>query len=203
MLGPGRRVGLWVQGCSIGCKACVSRDTWSTEEGASWEVSSLLEFIQERYEQDAAEGITISGGEPFDQPQALQELLASLTRLRNANATHFNVICYSGYSLERLKAQHSELLQHIDVLISDPFVPATGQTGQMRGSSNQRVTAFTDVGHSIVQCMDSEDNRPRMQLAVENGRVWFVGIPRIGDMERLQSLAASRGVTLKDPSWLA
>ena len=28
-LGPGRRLGVWVQGCSIGCAGCLAHDTWA------------------------------------------------------------------------------------------------------------------------------------------------------------------------------
>ncbi|HSV19446.1 MAG TPA: 4Fe-4S cluster-binding domain-containing protein, partial [Casimicrobiaceae bacterium] len=31
VLGPGKRIGLWLQGCSIHCPGCVSQDTWSAD----------------------------------------------------------------------------------------------------------------------------------------------------------------------------
>ena len=33
VLGPGRRIGIWLQGCSIHCKGCVSQDTWAADPG--------------------------------------------------------------------------------------------------------------------------------------------------------------------------
>ena len=65
-LGPGRRVGVWLQGCSIRCAGCISPDTWdshvnltSTEQLAR----ALAVWSPE------ADGLTVSGGEPFDQPE--------------------------------------------------------------------------------------------------------------------------------------
>jgi anaerobic ribonucleoside-triphosphate reductase activating protein len=74
-LGPGKRIGIWLQGCSIRCPGCISADTWSATEGLTTTeavIEALLPWLPD------AEGITISGGEPFDQPEALQILLREL-----------------------------------------------------------------------------------------------------------------------------
>jgi anaerobic ribonucleoside-triphosphate reductase activating protein len=63
-LGPGRRVGVWLQGCSIRCQGCISVDTWIKDRGITTvdEVVTALQLWLSR-----ADGITVSGGEPFDQ----------------------------------------------------------------------------------------------------------------------------------------
>src|SRR6185369_5076232 len=79
-LGPGRRVGVWFQGCSIRCEGCISADTWGAGRGQTTvdEVfSAILPWLTQ------ADGITISGGEPFDQADAL---VALLRRVRSATA---------------------------------------------------------------------------------------------------------------------
>ncbi|MGG7582215.1 4Fe-4S cluster-binding domain-containing protein [Rhizobium sp. Nf11,1] len=71
-LGPGRRIGIWFQGCSIRCPGCISADTWTTGKGTTTleeVVNTLQPWLPE------AEGVTVSGGEPFDQQEALQSLL--------------------------------------------------------------------------------------------------------------------------------
>ncbi|MEX0827366.1 MAG: 4Fe-4S cluster-binding domain-containing protein, partial [Haliea sp.] len=71
-LGPGRRIGIWFQGCSIRCSGCISLDTWDDKKG----LTSVENFMAEVYEWVAkADGVTISGGEPFDQVHALERLL--------------------------------------------------------------------------------------------------------------------------------
>jgi len=74
-LGFGRRVGIWFQGCSIQCPGCVSRDTWAFGRGET-SVESACETIDPWLKE--ADGVTISGGEPFDQPMALAALLGWL-----------------------------------------------------------------------------------------------------------------------------
>ena len=71
-LGPGRRVGLWFQGCSLRCPGCISVDTWDAGLGGTT-VAELLGAI-EALMPDAC-GLTVSGGEPFEQPAALAEVL--------------------------------------------------------------------------------------------------------------------------------
>ena len=62
-LGPGRRVGLWLQGCSIRCPGCISLDTWDPRVGLV-PIADLLERIDQLAWE--ADGLTVSGGEPFD-----------------------------------------------------------------------------------------------------------------------------------------
>ena len=77
-LGPGRRLGIWFQGCSIRCPGCISADTWGPGKrrvGIAQLLEQLTPWLAE------AEGITLSGGEPFDQFPALLALLQGLRQL--------------------------------------------------------------------------------------------------------------------------
>ena len=77
-LGPGRRIGIWFQGCSIRCPGCISMDTWAPGRGITTideVVNAVAQWLP------VADGITISGGEPFDQPIALLDLLGRLRSL--------------------------------------------------------------------------------------------------------------------------
>ncbi len=89
-LGPGRRIGIWLQGCSIRCPGCISADTWGPGH-RRLSLEQLLEQITPWLHE--AEGITISGGEPFDQFDALRSLLEGLRRL-----SELDILVYSGYS---------------------------------------------------------------------------------------------------------
>ena len=71
VLGPGRRIGIWVQGCSIGCPGCLSQDTWSPDAAEPVSVARVIETCR-RVSKDELDGVTISGGEPFDQPDGLR-----------------------------------------------------------------------------------------------------------------------------------
>src|SRR4051794_30769668 len=92
-LGPGRRIGIWLQGCSIRCPGCISLDTWAKGRGATT-VDAVLDSVRPWLA--AADGITVSGGEPFDQEAALEALLHGLRARTSAD-----ILVFSGYPLER------------------------------------------------------------------------------------------------------
>lgn len=89
------------------------------------------------------DGITISGGEPFLQAEALGELLCLLKTGMNCDV---GVIVYTGYTLEELRILPSAqaLLEHVDLLIDGPYVQTLDDGGSLRGSSNQRVIPLTE-----------------------------------------------------------
>jgi anaerobic ribonucleoside-triphosphate reductase activating protein len=104
-LGPGRRIGIWLQGCSIRCAGCMSRDTWAFSRDSE-PSEGLLERMAPWLTE--ADGVTISGGEPFDQPYGLLALLARLRERFKGD-----VLVYSGYEFEALRAQHGAALAAI------------------------------------------------------------------------------------------
>jgi anaerobic ribonucleoside-triphosphate reductase activating protein len=188
-LGPGRRIGIWFQGCSIRCPGCVSLDTWSSDKGATT-VEAVVEIVSQWLSE--ADGITVSGGEPFDQPEALLAILSSVRPSFNGD-----ILVYSGYPIERLNLMPFEGL--IDALISDPFDRTTSQSLGLRGSDNQRFNALTEAGRERFT-QQTLLRPPERALDVmfddENGQVFFVGIPRPGDMRRFADLLKEMGHTI-------
>lgn len=73
VLGPGKRAVVWVQGCSLRCKGCIAPEMWNHNEGILVEVSKLAE---ELFADESIEGLTVSGGEPSEQAEAVGELLS-------------------------------------------------------------------------------------------------------------------------------
>jgi anaerobic ribonucleoside-triphosphate reductase activating protein len=202
VLGPGRRIGLWVQGCSIGCKGCVSQDTWPADPAKAIPVGDLVAWCR-RVTQDAFDGVTISGGEPFDQPLALGGLLQGLRAWRRQAALDFDILCYSGYPLKTLERKHAKTLALLDAIVPEPYADALPLGSIWRGSSNQPLVLLSDRGRAryakYVSMATGTDKR--MQVAVEGGRVWMIGIPERGDMARVEALCASRGLKLENVSW--
>jgi len=203
VLGPGRRIGIWVQGCSIGCKGCVSQDTWSRDPGREMGVAQLLAWCRQTSASEL-DGVTISGGEPFDQPQALAALLAGLAQWRSAEQLDFDILCYSGYALATLQKKHARLLAQLDALIPEPFVQARPLTQVWRGSANQPLLALSERGRARYGAhVDAlaQDADKRMQTMVDGERVWYVGIPARGDMAALEASCAQRGLAFSQVSW--
>lgn len=129
--GPGTRYTIWVQGCSIQCKGCLNKDTWSFEEGFSRTTSELLADINKQ----EIDGITLTGGEPLDQFEEVIDFLKS---------TKHDIFLTTGYTLEKIKKEKSEILNYIDILVTGPFVESlTDNTSNWRGSTNQKISFLT------------------------------------------------------------
>ena len=186
-LGPGRRIGIWVQGCSIRCSGCMSRDTWASS-GESQHVEDLLERLAPWLSK--ADGVTISGGEPFDQADGLLLLLAGLReRFRG------DILVYSGYAFETIRTRYGGNFSLIDALISEPFDETQQAGAPLRGSTNQQLHILTPLGASRFGTLAS--NAPALDVVEEpDGSVWIAGIPRQGDLSRLTSALEGQGIRL-------
>lgn len=203
VLGPGKRLGIWLQGCSIGCKGCVSQDTWARDPGRDMTVAQLLDWCRNTTA-GIFDGLTISGGEPFDQPRALGELLDGLIRWRTSGKLDFDILCYSGYPLSALQKNHAKLLAKLDALIPEPYVDAKPLTHIWRGSSNQPLVPLSARGRSTYSPfidMRADHTNKRIQTMLDGGRIWYVGIPARGDMAALENSCMTRGVELTQVSW--
>jgi len=133
-LGPGERVCLWFQGCGKDCPGCVSPELRPTE-GPEISPETLAELVIQAADRNGCTGLTISGGEPFDQPQALENLLTLL-------APRFSdILVYSGYTLSQLQQKEPPVLRALDrigVLIDGPYIQERNVPGcALRGSDNQ------------------------------------------------------------------
>ena len=187
-LGPGRRIGVWLQGCSIRCPGCISMDTWAERRGATTVVAVMTAL---RPWLGDAEGITVSGGEPFDQPVALRALLAAL-RAESA----IDVFVYSGHPFEKIAEDVNAMHGLIDALMSDPFERETPQTLVLRGSDNQRLHLLTELGRRRFGDFDRDiaDSERRFDIMVdEDGSAWLAGIPAPDDFARLRDALAAAG----------
>jgi len=202
-LGPGRRVGIWVQGCAIGCEGCVSRDTWDPAAGRSIAVEALARLVEDAVA-DGCSGVTISGGEPFDQAPALDALVPALRAAGERRSAVLDVLCYSGYSTRRLRRVHPRTLALLDGVVSGPFVQSRPTDLALRGSANQELVALSELGRARYgDLVDARPRRPPFQVAVSDRSIAMIGIPRRDDLARLTALARARGVQIEDVSWSA
>ena len=110
--GPKNRYCIWFQGCSRHCKGCWAKATWDTNSGTEYDVNEILNDILNTKNID---GVTFLGGEPFEQPEALEFLCK---RIKEAN---LSIVCFTGNKLEDIKEQHKNILKNIDLLIDGEF----------------------------------------------------------------------------------
>jgi anaerobic ribonucleoside-triphosphate reductase activating protein len=185
-LGYGRRVGLWLQGCSLGCPGCVAPQTWRRTAAHQVELGVLIARLRRFLR--AADGVTISGGEPFEQPRALSALIAAVRR----ECPGGDLLVYSGRPAAWLQARHAAILACIDVLIPEPFVGEVRSTHPLAGSGNQPVMLLTELAHERYGT-PALGSRSRINLAPADDRLRLAGIPRRGEMDRLAVVAAGAG----------
>jgi anaerobic ribonucleoside-triphosphate reductase activating protein len=203
VLGPGRRIGIWMQGCRIHCKNCISQDTWAQEPDKLITVANLLGWCRQT-SGGVFDGVTITGGEPFDQPRALGSLLDALDVWRNNGGPDFDILCYSGYPLLALQKRHARLLQKLDALIPEPYVDSLPLSHLWRGSANQPLTLISDRGRErYAAFVDAPAAAPekRLQAAADGQRVWYIGIPDRGDMQALEESCKEHGLQFGQVSW--
>lgn len=175
-LGPGRRLGIWTQGCSRRCPGCISKHTWEFDETkrVGWDrVSELLHQHRSK-----ADGLTISGGEPFDQLAELVHLLELAT-----GAGYTDILLYTGYTLEELRSALGDKFQLlrrlVSVIIDGPFVSQLRTDLVWKGSDNQRMHVLTSDPVLVERYGEFKDRKKdrKLQLVFSDGRLYLVGIP--------------------------
>ena len=130
--GPGIRTVVWFQGCSLNCPGCFNPATHLFSPNILTEVEELTTNIIALGSE--IDGVTISGGEPFDQAEGLLELL-QIVRHKSG----LSVIVLSGYSHEQILKTplHLKILDNIDVLIAGSYIKALSQPKNLSGSTNK------------------------------------------------------------------
>lgn len=138
--GPGLRYTVFTQGCPHGCPGCHNPQSHDFGGGRAVQTEEIIAQI---WGNPLLDGVTLSGGEPFCQPEAC------LAIARAAHEAGLNVWAYSGYTYEQLLEKAPNLLREVDVLVDGPFVLAQRSLEiKFRGSRNQRLI---DVKRSLAQ----------------------------------------------------
>ncbi len=142
--GPGLRMVVFAQGCRHHCLGCHNPQSHDFEGGYDLTVEELMNLVRDN---SLLDGITLSGGDPFEQAYAFGKLAGI------AKSEGYHVTTYTGYTFEQLTdpviahPDWQELLHHTDLLVDGPFI-ASAKNGllKFRGSDNQRMI---DVHQSI------------------------------------------------------
>lgn len=131
--GEGLRLVIFVQGCSRDCPGCHNVEAQDSNGGFDISIRDLAESVRDN---KIISGITLSGGEPFEQKKACISLVKEIKKIR----PDLDFWVYTGYLLEDLLENDKDLLNEIDVLVDGPFlIEKKSLDLRFRGSSNQRV----------------------------------------------------------------
>lgn len=178
-LGPGSRYGIWVSGCNRGCPGCVAPDSHDMTKGTPIETGALAWDILLA----ESDGLTISGGEPFLQAEALAELVRTVRRRQD-----LGVIVYTGFLLEELQQMPgaAALLEQTDLLIDGPYIQELDDGLSLRGSSNQRVHLLTPRYADALHLYGTEERKT--EIFHHGLTTHYVGIPTNSRYEKENAL---------------
>lgn len=180
-LGPGLRFALWVQGCPFSCPGCVAPEFLGVSAG---EVIPVEDLVVRITASDACDGLTVSGGEPLAQAEALADLLEGVRAVRD-----LSVVLYSGYYLAeilRMTARRPALhrvLATADVLIDGRYEHALNDSRGLRGSTNQTVHFLTRRHRTHRAQFERASRRQEVQPAA--GGELMVGLPTLAQWRQV------------------
>ncbi|HZH77676.1 MAG TPA: 4Fe-4S single cluster domain-containing protein [Archangium sp.] len=177
--GPGWRAAVWVQGCTLRCPGCFNPETHAHERRHLLDPVELARSLCT----EEIEGLSILGGEPFEQAAACARLAGQ------ARAQGLSVVTYSGYSWAFLRRsplpEVQALLAATDLLIAGPFVQRLANEGQgWHGSTNQEFVFLTQrYGPDIFQ---QTQEVPVVEASLDGRVLRWTGIPAAEDRAWLE-----------------
>lgn len=185
VLGPGRRIGLWMQGCNRLCEGCANPELRPFDAAREVPVSLLAEMLGGVARARDARALTVTGGEPFEQAADLAALLDLLA------PDIADVLVFTGYTLDELRARRDPTtdaaLALTDCLIDGPYVKALNNGSRLRGSDNQRIHILKDRNRALYHDHLAREGNGAQNFAAADG-VIAVGIHRGDFDDRLRGL---------------
>ena len=134
--GPGVRTVVYLQGCDINCLNCHNKTTWDIEQGKSFDIDYLIVELRNKVENKK---ITISGGEPLLQYEALLLLVKQLF--------DFDICLYTGHEFEEVERDCGEVLQYLKYIKVGKYKKELRcSTEKYIGSSNQK---FIELNNGV------------------------------------------------------
>lgn len=168
LLGPFKRFVIWVHGCCFDCKGCLAHNT----KHGTYKKMTVEELGEIILQQKDIEGITISGGEPFLQANALRKLIDYLRARKD-----LGVIIYSGFKRNQLeqKPEYQALLMVTDILIDGPYIEELDIGQPYIGSSNQKIHQLSE--RYINDASYYSQKGRRAEIKIFSDQVVLVGVP--------------------------
>jgi anaerobic ribonucleoside-triphosphate reductase activating protein len=154
--------------------------------------ANLYEWVKNT---EGIEGVTLTGGEPFEQNM---EALEFFFQLIKSDPRRLSVMCYTGKSIAELldDRKYACALKYIDILVDGSYVQELNDGHKWRGSSNQRIYPLNDEYADIVWNVDSVfDREIEINLSAEM-QFELTGIPNIDFMKNLGRKLHEKGYFL-------
>ena len=186
--GPGYRIAIWFAGCSIRCKSCCNPHLFERNSNQKMSLENLITTLERTiFRYPDLEGISLLGGEPLDQPNAVYEIL------KFTNSKGLSSMLYTGFTLDQIKnSEFSRILDELDLLVDGPYVASKKEFNRRWiGSSNQNLYFLSDRYNPGMDCFDKSNE---LELRLKNGELKIYGFP--SDFTRELMSTTSKKVVL-------
>jgi len=166
--GPGERFVIWLQGCSLNCKSCINPRFLAHEQR---KIISVIELYNQIINTENIEGVTYSGGEPFEQAESLYYLSVLLKE------KDLTIMSYSGFTYYELVNSKniyvSKLLSVLDILIDGRYEEDKAIPLLWRSSKNQNVYFLTERYENFRKKVNQEIME--LEMGLKNNSLEFTG----------------------------
>ena len=172
--GPGDRYLIHLQGCSLGCIGCFNPESWNNKVKKLVSVEELADRILA-----TGRSLSISGGEPFQQPASLLAFLKYLHK--DGCPFEKGVLIFSGYTQSELKEipEYEEILSYTSVIISGRYQIENRVYDSMLSSSNQEFI-FGDNGLITLDGLMNQE----FEVIIEDDGFKLTGFPDLSKQSK-------------------
>ena len=132
------------------------------------------------------------GGEPFDQPDALRQLITFI----HLNSS-VSVFVYTGYSYKAIASIVDDMPYKMDALMTEPFISGDSQSQPLRGSDNQQLHCLTKRGVTEFSSLKDKSILPTLDISHIDDTSFMAGVPKKRFLHLLKEEAASKGHYIK------
>ncbi len=186
-LGPGSRAVIWVHGCCFHCEGCIA-EAFTGEKAPPLETDPQ-EMADWVLAGEGCDGLTVSGGEPMLQAEALSGMVSRIRAVRD-----MGLIVYTGFVYETL-AERAEgdpglrrFLDQIDLLIDGPYIREQDINQPYQGSANQRLLCLTPRYEAALKTYYAAENTRNVEIRLDGGRLILIGVPSADQLRTWRAL---------------
>lgn len=189
--GPGRRSVIWVQGCTLKCPGCFNPEFQPHKAHYLVDVEKIAKKIVEVCYKNQCEGISITGGEPFQQSNALSQFTDIIRK------SGLTIVCFTGYQYETLVKSKNKniekLLSNIDILIAGPF----------KENNFYKRTWFDDPDKEIVFLSKKYSENilypaKSVEMIVKGNKIAITGFTDISDYQILEEILNEEQININE-----
>lgn len=150
-LGPGKRIAIWVSGCRRQCYKCANPELWEQKPNQRIDTKVFAKMLAELFKKREVDGLTISGGEPMNQAEAILDIMNSLDE---QGVFCEDILIFTGYKISEIELDKDKraLMNKAAVIIDGEYVDSQNDgISALKGSLNQNINYIKTSYKSIYE----------------------------------------------------